>query len=271
MSHFNVLVIGENPEEQLQPYHEYESTGILDKYVKFVEAELEPEETLIKLYEEVREEYNYNSFFEFMKNYKGYEQKEGKWGRYTNPNTKWDWYVLGGRWKGYFKLKGNNDWVDQAIIRYVDFEGMKEKAKNKANDFYERVERACSGTIPKLEKSWKDCQKFFNCIDEARSFYHQQESVAYFNESINKDENIGFFTNIEDFQITKEEYIKNAELFSIPTFAVVKDSEWFEKGSMGWFGCVFEEKEKTNWRDEFNKLIENLPGDTLLSLYDCHI
>jgi hypothetical protein len=33
MSHFAVLVIGDDIEKQLQPYHEYECTGINDEYV----------------------------------------------------------------------------------------------------------------------------------------------------------------------------------------------------------------------------------------------
>jgi hypothetical protein len=34
MSHFAVLVIGDNPEAQLAPYHEFECTGKNDQYVQ---------------------------------------------------------------------------------------------------------------------------------------------------------------------------------------------------------------------------------------------
>lgn len=37
MSHFAVLVIGENPEKQLAPYHEFECTGLNDQYVQSVD------------------------------------------------------------------------------------------------------------------------------------------------------------------------------------------------------------------------------------------
>jgi hypothetical protein len=33
MSHFTVLVVGDNPEEQLAPYHEFECTGYDDEYI----------------------------------------------------------------------------------------------------------------------------------------------------------------------------------------------------------------------------------------------
>ena len=47
MSHFTVLVIGNNVEEQLQPYHEFECTGTDDKYVKDID-----------ITEDVRDAYN---------------------------------------------------------------------------------------------------------------------------------------------------------------------------------------------------------------------
>src|ERR1700675_2759735 len=37
MSHYGGLVIGVNAEEQLAPYHEYESTGNDDQYVKEID------------------------------------------------------------------------------------------------------------------------------------------------------------------------------------------------------------------------------------------
>ena len=37
MSHFTVLVIGENPEQQLAPYHEFECTGCDDQYVQDID------------------------------------------------------------------------------------------------------------------------------------------------------------------------------------------------------------------------------------------
>jgi hypothetical protein len=36
MSHFSVMVIGENVEEQLAPYHEFECTGVDNDILFFV-------------------------------------------------------------------------------------------------------------------------------------------------------------------------------------------------------------------------------------------
>lgn len=96
-----------------------------------------------------------------------------------NPESHWDWYEIGGRWKDYFELK-NGSKADQAKVG----------------------------------------------------------------------------------QIKKE--IK-------PTFAVVKDGEWYEKGEMGWWGITRNEKAEAKWDKEFKKLLKGLPKDTLVTLVDAHI
>ena len=37
MSHFTVLVVGEDPESKLAPFHEFECTGIKDQYVQDID------------------------------------------------------------------------------------------------------------------------------------------------------------------------------------------------------------------------------------------
>jgi hypothetical protein len=68
---------------------------------------------------------------------------------------------------------------------------------------------------------------------------------------------------------TKESFMKRHAGFV--TFSVLKDGEWFERGEMGWWGITSNEKPDEVWDTEFNKLINELPEDTLLSVYDCHI
>jgi hypothetical protein len=51
----------------------------------------------------------------------------------------------------------------------------------------------------------------------------------------------------------------------------VKNGKWFERGEMGWWACVSNEKDEQTWRSIYTNLIKDLPDDTLLSVYDCHI
>lgn len=48
---------------------------------------------------------------------------------FYNPNTKWDWYCIGGRWSGFLYLKdkddnGNRITTNQALIEEVDWDYM---------------------------------------------------------------------------------------------------------------------------------------------------
>jgi hypothetical protein len=283
MSHFTVLVVGENPEDQLAPYHEYECTGVKDEYVKFIEPS-ESIEDLEKEYEECKRDYSYRRFSDFMKEYHGYKQEDGKWGRWTNPNAKWDWYKLGGRWTGFFKLKKGADgitgspglmtleaepgYADTALKKDIDFDAMRQEAKEKAIAHFDKVTELCGGTIPKIEKTWEQIREKHEDIDAAREEYHEQESVKTFK----KASEITYWRNtLEDYQCTREEWGERAKKSAILTFAVVKNREWYERGSMGWWGMVSDEKDKDEWERQFHDMLDSLSDDTLLSVYDCHI
>jgi hypothetical protein len=309
MSHFTVLVIGDNPEEQLQPFHEYECTGIKDQYVKFVPCE-ETSEQLSKEFKEKQEEYNYADFSDFMKDSYGYEQdEEGNWGRETNPNAKWDWFQLGGRWTGFFKLKAHvkfeysnvkvgdpglmtdhpkQGYADQTPKKYIDFESMREEAKRKASEEYKKIENFFGGEIPKIEIPWKEISdekgKYKDLSwDKRRDLYHAQPALRKLKnlreeyrqrpatkESEKERSLFGLF-DLSKFQITHDEYVNNAGAGALSTFAVIKDGKWYEKGEMGWWACVSNEKKENDWIKEFHELIDTLSEDTLLSVYDCHI
>src|SRR5271157_3306639 len=226
MSHFSVLVIGNNVEEQLAPYHEFESTGDDNQYVKEIDQteearkqfatdtttrykdpegnlhnpftpegnwdhkfwrELTPEEDALygkgyhQDYDDTPEHgglclYTCNwhdgtessrtkafawpsegwsevevlkstveTFAEFCEDYYGHkivpfgeepnfakdtESSNHKYGYTivdeqgnviktidrTNPERKWDWYSVGGRWNGFFKLKV----LEHAEVKYPD-------------------------------------------------------------------------------------------------------------------------------------------------------
>jgi len=124
-----------------------------------------------------------------------YKIESGEMSTY-NPQSKWDWYILGGRWKGFFKLKKN----EKGIV-------------GKSSIFNNKRKNDC---------------------DQARK---------------------------------KDIVLKSIK----PTFAVVKDGKWYERGEMGWWAYALNEKEKKEWEKEFKKLIADLPNNTLLSVYDLHI
>ncbi len=277
MSHFSVLVIGENIESQLQPFHEFECTGTDDQFVQ----DIDETEEKRKEYDE-SEEKEQMSFRDYICSYNGkpallhcQEKTENhKYGYAligpdgevqkvidrTNPNSKWDWWVVGGRYSGRLKLKSSGENENQAKKVDVDFEGMrKDREEWSAKKFDDAASVISGRTFKTLEK----CREENTSIEDARKAYHAQEVIKDFREKF------GPFENIEEFNTTREEFISSHANQSFTSFAVVKDGKWYEKGSMGWFGCVGGEKD--SWQDEFNKLVEGLSDDTLLTYVDCHI
>lgn len=241
----------------------------------------------------------YASFEEFVEDYHGYEKdpEKERYGYWANPDAKWDWYMLGGRWAGYFKLKNGSlgqagqpgimtaparkGYSDSALVRNIDFEGMRSEAGDRAKESYERLERLLGGAIPKLDLLWQDLiegEAYKEMpIEKKRALYHNQPAKLAVVEA-RKREDLGeedksalAWVDLEEYQCPKDEYVQRARNSAVTTFAVIMDGKWYERGSMGWWGIVSDQKEVDQWNEEFHKLLDGLPEDTLISVYDCHI
>lgn len=238
MSHFTVLIIGNNVEKQLYPYWELDLTK--EDMAKDSRAKFKVEIT--------KTEMSKICEAELPKTIARYSRNDaGDYGYYHNPNAKWDWYSIGGRWAGFFTMKddkggilGEPSWTneneeiainkaDQAFKSDIDFEGM-------------RAERNAD--------AWKWWRKYEAEKDEGNTM------LPYLSYGVKEDD-------------TKESYI--ARQTNITTFAVIKEGKWYERGEMGWWGMTTNEKDNTEWQREFDALLESLPDDTLLTVVDCHI
>ena len=312
MSHFTVLVIGNDVEEQLAPFQENNMGDCPQKYLSFeIEVELGKEKAYQD--EELSGEYinkpdkkvdlaKYKAMTpeKFIEEWAGYEKGEGGYGYWTNLDSKWDWYQIGGRWAGMLKVKNgtvvdnpNFSWgwdkkakdkklkgrhTDQATKREIDFAGMIKDCENRAKIEWEKLEALFTDGIPQIERSWEKFldDKRYKDINTKRKAYHAQSSEVLFKEIMqkNRKKNDAFiWYNLNDFQGTKEDYIKFAGESAIETFAVLNKGEWNEKGSIGWWGCSSKtDKEAEKWRKGFYEAwIKDLSDDTLLTIVDCHI
>lgn len=312
MSHFTVLVIGDDVEKQMQPYHEYECTGIEDEYVVDVNMNDEVKEYLDReLFvgtskETGKLDYHYHQeradeslvdykimsqldFFklkgltpeeveEEVRDYHGVELKDGSWFRKTNPNSKWDWWVIGGRWSGFFKQKpganglaGNAGffgepakigYVDVIEKKGIDFDGMFKEAEDKAINEYDQT-YAIIKDHPVAE-SWESVRERIKNIDEARKFYHSQARVEAFSK-------VNVFGDLEKFQVDRDVYIQREKDAVLSTYAIVKDGIWYSKGEMGWFAVSTDTITQDEWNKKVMELIHSVDDDTLFTLVDCHI
>lgn len=98
-----------------------------------------------------------------------------------NSNSKWDWYVVGGRWDGGI-VKKDGERVNQAFLSEIDWEK------------------------------------------------------------------------------------------TLPPFAfITPNGAWRERGKMGWWGMVSNEKEQDSWENEFKNAVKSIKDDVIVTLVDCHI
>lgn len=201
MSHFSLLIIGDNPEAQLEAFWELDLPQ--DELEQDYRSEFYPEFKTPTKKDYKNGEYvnggkefdSYEEYLEYVTEDMAYNKDTDEYGYYRNPNAKYDWYELGGRWAGSLKLKPG-----ESGVRGTPAVGL----------------TVADGTADSCKVS---------------------------------------------------------QLSSPPDipFAVLKDGVWNAKGEMGWFGVVSNAKDEDIWEAEVRSLLADLPGDTMLSLYDCHI
>jgi len=310
MSHFTVLVIGNDIDTQLAPYAEQdfdEQYGVFDNqeeenresYENDTIEVIELDGNFYLKYDDrfrVKQDYShvyrypknatlkevpkkefYPTYVKYLQDYHGFDapdERTGLYGYWTNPNAKWDWYTIGGRWSGYFKPKAGasgtlgrsgsfdnqpmSGWVDQVKYGDVDFAGMKKHEQDEANKTYDKVEEITKGReIP----SWAAIrEKHGEDIQAARNEYNNHPVVKDFHAA-----------NFHCWGDLNEEYGAKCINRTAVTYAVLIDGKWYQKGEMGWWGMSSNEVNQDEWNEQFWKLLDSLDPDTMLTLVDCHI
>lgn len=339
MSHFSVLIIGDDIEKQLAPFQENNMGDCPKEFLEFKETETEslaeyetqktdcyvsPEGKPHCKYDErfrvhstdllapttykcpdgwsereVPVKELYATFDEYMTEYCGNKERDpviGRHGYWENPNKKWDWYRVGGRWAGHFRLKSGvtapaprpgyevkfgqempeENTADTAAKKDIDFAGMRDDAANKAAMEYDFV-AGVFGDLPE-HKAWAEFADIED-HEKRRAAYTSQPRVIAWREH-GKDLPFSdrrqfpvdmVFGNPDDFLVSREQYIKLARLRAGSTFAVLLNGKWYERGEMGWWACVSNEKDTETWLSMFHKMLDELPDDAQLTVVDCHI
>lgn len=197
----------------------------------------------------------YKTFENFQKHWSGKDERDpdiGRYGYWHNPNAKWDWYLVGGRWTGYFKLKEGSKgeigepgvmtdpakpgYVDQAFVKDIDFGSIVSEMNERAEKNWREYEEATKG-MKKAEKEREGHWKF----------------------------------GIEPGE-TYEQYTarQNAGHGWMPFAFIDKDGNWHERGEMGWWGIVSNE-DRVTYEEAFERFVESLEPDDILTVWDLHI
>lgn len=166
--------------------------------------------------------------------------------------------------------KKTEGWADQLLKKHIDFDYMINQSVMEINHSYDIFEalKAIHGDLPENIFAKENFHEDPNW-EKLRDEYWQNPLVK----AIRANELIGFLGIPHDrFGMTREEAIEKSKLEAFSTYAVLKDGEWIEPGRMGWFGMDSSTKEsKHKYLVDYNKMLQELPDDTLFSIYDCHI
>lgn len=332
MSHYTCLVVGEDVDGQLapfdenmsvEPYKAYWDTGELERWesvlkqrtyerrnpeTKEVEThEWDDDQVLDEAWslEDMQRVYMARFVILGLDAINGLHVDDGglyEWSTY-NPKSKWDWWEIGGRWCGFFKLKEHalvgahvgrpgvfdNDPThdaDQARKGDIDIEWMRDEAGQRARELWDRVNEIV-GHLPKA-LSWEehfvgrlklaDAGEDAYTIEQARTDYHEQPAVKALSEwhdqLPDEEKFLGWFDpkGVENFQVPREEYVQEARDEALCPYSWLMDGQWHAPGKMGWFGNSTDtRKDRAHFRREFNEMLDALPDDTLLTLCDLHI
>lgn len=238
MSHFVVGVFCENPEDVellLAPYQENNMGDCPSEYLQFEdrteEVKADYEAYVLK---HMNDDDALMSMSEFNKSNDGWTEIDGRFGYFENPNAKWDWWVVGGRWSGEWKNTSGEP-CDEMQIKDINWESD--------------------------EEAYKDAIRFWEIAVEGAALKEGEEEPFIMWKPAYYLERYG----------DKETYAAHQASNMFYAF-VTPDGKWHEQGEMGWFGFSNATKETmANYKSEFEGFVKSLNPEYWLVVVDCHI
>lgn len=291
MSHFVVLVItkpDESVDDLLQPYHEYECTGIEDEFVVTVDATQEVKDAWekekagrkVKGGGAMKNKTEYPNIIAFAKGYFGYENvgtvKEPKFTYRTNPNRKWDWWVIGGRLENFLYSKSRPGKTFDVLPKSdVTWEPHEKRAMENAAKRWDAAKALIAG---RPYPRWADVVKQFEGrydtpeFDKARADFNAHPVIREFNgHKFGEHQAFRWDDSPETFEVDRAVYIERCRLSASTTFALVDSAGWHERGKMGGWACVSDEMSDEDWAKAFAERVAAAPDDATFTIVDCHI
>lgn len=210
----------------------------------------------------------YETFEQYAKKWHGAEKDFviGRYGYWHNPNSKWDWWVIGGRWSGQLR---SQDGSEHNVLQRKDLDltYIDQQVEVKSLDLRYNMNRL------KEYNSWKkigDAVKFGS--KDHWTFCDAWEKMlmcGFVKELKSKEDEYVF--NIPGIEELKEDY--RFLFHPYITYAALNDKGWGEPGEMGWWGCSHaESKDKFDWKRKFhNRYISSGKPSDVLVIVDCHI
>jgi len=215
-----------------------------------------------------------------------------------NPASRWDYWRIGGRWRGYFPFAGNagegdvvkteRDWdspeeepagrCDGGRKRALDLDRLRAEKATEAERDWDDYSATVFGTpyampwrvfAERIDQSGNEGYS----LDEARHDYRAQPRI----QALDSSKKFKYWdSEYETFEShTREEYMSRQAARAVPGYATldaVFDGAWMAPGKMGWFGMGSEDDVSyADYVAKTNEYVGGLPDDAWLVVLDCHI
>ena len=200
----------------------------------------------------------------------------------TNPNKKWDWWQVGGRWGGLLRVGGEH--ADSGKKSALDLAAMAEDSRRERREgvmkVYGEIQAKTGLDTNAITARWA---RFAALHTDLRAQWEASgkgvrlwdwmpeqspEFKALQDEGIS---NIGFgwsSANVPTSELDPFAWCEKAPALSTFAFLTL-DGQWCEKGEMGWWACV--SGEKADWPEQHAALLAAVPDDCFVTVVDCHI
>lgn len=202
----------------------------------------------------------YPTFEAFVEDEYGYEKdpKTGKYGYWENPNSKWDYWRIGGRWRGTIPAAEG----ERSELMAWEFTVSDEKKP---------TDKPCRFDSAKIKHLILDLDE--DALHRAERYWEVVVEDSPLQEGESKED----FPNYYKTEYFYKKYGDKATYANMqskfnPWALVTPDGKWYEQGRMGWFAC----SDSTNdssvaFLEFFEKTIKESNPEFYITVLDCHI
>lgn len=207
-------------------------------------------------------------------------------GEWFGDGSRWDWYLIGGRWTGYFAIKPEVDLArvvvgepglmtapaeqgraDVAKKCDIDFAGMMDEAGARAGALWTRVD-AVTRAHKQDFRTWPEVREAYGGdLDGAREAYRSQPAIMALRAA--KDEDLRHIWSPDEIIATEHDaYVDKRRADAFVPHAFLKDRVWNEGERMGWFGATMPNECQIGGEEPNICLYEHPDGSKLVSWRD---